>query len=83
MKLYAFKHLDRIGLFDYARKNLQRVYENGRRPKRPDADLYYIPTPEFDILVKKYNVIAALKGIKICKPVYKHTYKEKDGSIVW
>jgi hypothetical protein len=72
MKLYSDEHLRRIDLDAWAYQNLDQVHF-AMSPKIT-AHTYYIPTNEFEEMVSRNNVIAALKGKKICKPVYKQTY---------
>lgn len=74
MRLYSDEHLHHIGLRDWAYKNLESVPFDSNYTKIT-AHTYFIPTPEFEEMVKKNNVIFALKGNnKLCKPVYKSTY---------
>ena len=74
-------HLERINLRKYAHQNLkviphESIFSN--------ADIYYIPTPEFDKMVEQSNIFAIIKGIKPVKPVYKRTYKNQTtGKVVW
>jgi hypothetical protein len=74
MRLYSSEHLKGIDLNQWAWKNLEVVYLDSTNP-RLSAHTYFIPTLEFEEMVKQNNVIAALKGAKkLCKPVYKPTY---------
>ena len=72
MKLYSGDHLQRIDLTVWAYQNLDQLHFD-TAPKIT-AHTYYIPTKEFEEMVSRNNLIAALKGKKICKPVYKSTY---------
>jgi len=73
MRLYSDEHLQRIGLREWAYKHLDTVPFDSIYTK-DSAHTYFVPTVEFEEMVKQHNVIAALKGKKICKCVYKRTY---------
>jgi len=81
MRLYAANHLERIGLDTWAYQNLKTVDQSPCVSSR--ADTYYIPTDEAEHLIAQYNTIAALRGIRICRPVYKSTYLTREGKIEW
>lgn len=81
MKLYSDEHLQRIDLMKWAYDNLDQVPFDSLYTKS-NAHTYFIPTVEFDEMVKKHNVIAALKGKTICKPVYKSTYVDRRNRLV-
>ena len=74
MRLYSLTHLDRIGLYTWAYQNLTPVYHEYNNT---NSHYYVIPTPEAETLIEQHNILAALKGIKIVKPVYKNTYKDR------
>jgi hypothetical protein len=80
MKLYSGDHLQRIELAGWAQENLNQVHF-ASAPKIT-AHTYYIPTKEFEEMVSRNNLIAALKGYKICKPVYKSTYMCRHRNIL-
>ena len=83
MRLYAYEHLKRIGLKDYAYNNLLRIYHDYNSTQ---ADIYFQPTDEFERMVQQANIVAALKGIRIVKPTYKSVYKswQRDSDrLVW
>jgi hypothetical protein len=81
MRLYAYEHLKRINLREYAYKNLQRIEHDYCSTK---ADLYFQPTDEFEHMVQQANIMAALKGQRIVKPVYKSVYKSRRrDNLVW
>jgi hypothetical protein len=73
MRLYASHHLERIGLYTWARRNLEQIHHCN---DNTNADTYFVPTPEFEKMVQQNNILAALRGQKIAKPVYKNVYNK-------
>jgi hypothetical protein len=81
MRLYSLKHLGRIDLYTWAYQNLKIVHQSP--PYSANASEYVLPTDEAEQLIQKHNVVAALKGIKPCRPVYKGVYTDKQGNMRW
>ena len=83
MRLYAYEHLKRIGLKEWAYKNLPIIdHDYGST----QSDIYFQPTDEFERMVQQANIVAALKNIRIVKPVYKSVYKSRQRDsdrLVW
>jgi hypothetical protein len=71
MRLYTHKDLKRIGLGLYAQNNLNKVRAGAWTKIKDD---YYVPTDELEILVKEYNFMANLKGLKPARAKYRDTY---------
>jgi len=83
MRLYAYEHLKRIGLTEWAYKNLPPIRHDYGSTQ---ADIYFQPTPEFEKMVQQANIWAVLKNIRIVKPVYKSVYKSRrrdSDDLVW
>lgn len=82
MRLYAYEHLRRIGLGTWAYQNLKPIHQCA--PSCSRSDRYYQPTDELEKMIQQHNLLAAIKGVKICKPVYKNVYQNRyTGNLEW
>jgi len=89
MKLYSQKHLCRIGIHAY-RRNTEYDSEFEMIPHDAGssrADVYYRATEKGEQIIRDHNVLAALRGVALCRGTYKGVYRRRYNNgteqVVW
>jgi hypothetical protein len=81
MKIYQYEHVRKLAQFDrYLVDVLQwhqiRHYGRGKEPS-----WFFEWTPELHERITRLNTMAALKGMKVVKPVYRDYYHDSKYDI--